>query len=195
MKKSFTLMEIVVVLIICGILATIAIPMYQSVLDSSKAKVCYTNQLTILKAVDIYTLENDRMPISLTMLPAKYIQRAYAQILPKASWKIKLAYWLVDREGLDMAYAQTSQPWIGKFISNTNILSCPLDNSANKYDLYPGSTANYTVFKSLTATPIIHDNSAWHKKNGYNYSQGVNSRGDRMTSPDSGGTYLTNTTW
>lgn len=191
MKKSFTLVELMVVVIVCGILATVAIPTYQNFMDESKAKVCYTNQLTVLKAVDAYTLENDQMPTTLSMLPAKYIQKAYAQIIPKASWDIKLAYWLVDREGWDMAYAQSNVSWIGKFISDTNILKCPLDPYAHysPYPSYsigyiPGGPANYTVFKSLpNTTAVIHDNGAWHKRKGNSYAVGVNSQGGRLKSP------------
>lgn len=188
MKKSFTLMELIVVLVICGILATFAIPTYQSIMDDSKAKVCYTNQLTVLKAVDIYTLEHDSMPASLSMIPAEYVHRAYAQIIPKAGWDIKLAYWLVDREGLDMAYAQTyGTPWLGKYISDLKILKCPLDpyGSATNpsYHINPTTMINYTAFKTLSnTTPVVYETGTWHRKNGANYAIGVSSQGSRLKS-------------
>jgi hypothetical protein len=135
------------------------------------------------------------------MLPAEYIQKAYAQILPKAGFDIKIAYWLVDREGLDMAYAQT-QPgtaWLGRYLANLKVLRCPADTSVSTSISYVLDSAsvvsNYTAFKALSATTaVIHDLSALHKSGAANYAIGVNSNGGRLTSPDAAGGFVLNAT-
>ena len=106
-NRSFTLVEIIVVVVIVGILATLGLPYFQNVMESSKEKVCDTNLKTLLKAVEIYTMEHDTVPGSLSELDDKYIQKAYASVMSgKNAWKIRLAYFLVEGPQWGIAYAQ-----------------------------------------------------------------------------------------
>lgn len=50
---AFTLVELMVVVLIIGILLSIAIPIYESEATTARAKSCQANQRTILGAIDI----------------------------------------------------------------------------------------------------------------------------------------------
>lgn len=108
-KRAFSLVEILVVVVIIGILATIGLPYFQNLVESSKEKSCETNLLTLQKAVEIYTMEHDNVPASLSQLKDKDIQRAYASVMSgKDAWQRRLAYFLVEGPQWGIAYAQTS---------------------------------------------------------------------------------------
>lgn len=61
-RKSFTLMEILIVVVFIGIISTIAISSYQAVIYRSKNKVCELNVRGLTAVVKQYALENGRMP-------------------------------------------------------------------------------------------------------------------------------------
>ncbi|MCX5708028.1 MAG: prepilin-type N-terminal cleavage/methylation domain-containing protein [Candidatus Omnitrophica bacterium] len=107
-KRAFTLVEIIVTVVIVGILATIGLPVYQNVLESSKQKVCDTNLLTLKKAVELYTMEHDIVPGALSQLNDKYIRKAYAEVMSgKGAWGRRLAYLIVEGPQWGLAYADT----------------------------------------------------------------------------------------
>lgn len=107
-KAGFTLMEMMVVVVVIGILATLGFPAYKNVIEDSKARACQTNLKAISAALDIYAMEHDSIPADLSKLPSEYLERAYAGILrEKGSWKIKLAYFIVSSQERGVVYAQT----------------------------------------------------------------------------------------
>jgi len=55
-KKAFTLIEMLVVVLIIGILAAIALPQYEIAVESSKVSEAVSNLSTIARAVDVYKL-------------------------------------------------------------------------------------------------------------------------------------------
>ena len=63
MKKSFTLIELLIVVLIVGILATVALPQYQKVVLSAKTAEGWTNLDAIRKAVMMYRLEKGEAPV------------------------------------------------------------------------------------------------------------------------------------
>ena len=61
-KKAFTLLELLVVVLIIGILAAIALPQYRRVVEKSRASETLTLMNAINKAVDVYYLTHDAYP-------------------------------------------------------------------------------------------------------------------------------------
>lgn len=58
MKKGFTLLELLITIIILGILAAIAIPIYTSSVERARGDACISNIRTILSAWQIYNMKN-----------------------------------------------------------------------------------------------------------------------------------------
>lgn len=127
-KKSFTLLEIMIVVVVMVVLATMAIPAYQGVVEKAKAKICETNLKALEVSLDIYAMEHDTMPASLSELPQEYIKLAYSRILrQKDAWKIKLAYFISGVEKRGMVYAAFLRDDIAK--GDIGLISCPKDHT------------------------------------------------------------------
>lgn len=60
--RGFTLLELLVVLVVLGLLAGIVAPRYFNQLGKSEAKVARAQIEGLVKALDIYRLENGRYP-------------------------------------------------------------------------------------------------------------------------------------
>lgn len=128
MKKSFTLMEIIIVVIILGILVTIGIPIYNNVMENAKVKVCETNQKVLLQAVEAYGLENDQLPGTLSDLKREHLRRAWAKVFREENpLLLKLAYFIVDWDKRSLAYAQ--EGWIKRYIGDLKYFTCPKDET------------------------------------------------------------------
>ena len=127
-RKSFTIMEVIVVVIIIGILATLGFPAYRNVIEDSRAKVCQANLSALQTALDVYAMEHDVMPGDLSELPAKYLERGYAKVLQqKGAWKIKLAYFILGIGQGKLAYAGLLTDDLAK--GNASLLTCPDDTT------------------------------------------------------------------
>lgn len=127
MKKGLTLVEILIVVAVVGILVTFAVPGYNNMIEKSKARVCMTNQEVLLGAVEIYALENDQLPASLSKLNSSQMQRAWVKVLEKnGKWKTKLAQFVVNLNHRGHAHAQS---WISKYVDNHQNLICPADTN------------------------------------------------------------------
>ena len=61
-RKGLTLIELLIVVIILGALAAIAIPRMSSSSDTAKTKACLTNVETINTQVELYYANNENWP-------------------------------------------------------------------------------------------------------------------------------------
>jgi prepilin-type N-terminal cleavage/methylation domain-containing protein len=160
MKRSFTLVEILIAVIILGIILTFAVPTYYNILEKAKSKVCEQNLNVLAEAVEIYALENDSLPASLSQLRQDHLDKAWAKILDKDSLKIKLAYYLVDLDKKGLAYAQTA--WVERYVGKIKHLSCPSDQSPPPVGFSYGINGNlaglsYNEYKVMSDMDLVAD--------------------------------------
>lgn len=162
-KKYFTLVEIIIVVIIVGLLATFAIPGYHNMVERAKAKVCESNLNVLLGAVKIYALENDQLPGTLGQMKQKYLEKSWARYFKiESRWKIKLAYFLVDLKKRGAAYAQAS--WLERYVGDIKYFICPADDTPPPQGYSYGINSNlagitYDQYKSLPDDTVVISDS------------------------------------
>jgi prepilin-type N-terminal cleavage/methylation domain-containing protein len=74
--KGFTLIELMIVVLIIGILAAIAVPNYFSLHENSKRASCISNQRNIVQAATLYGIENQIVNATLNvsvLQPSDYL--------------------------------------------------------------------------------------------------------------------------
>ena len=62
LRKGFTLIELMIVVVILGILSAIAIPKFHDVSESAKLASCRSNLRTIASALQLYRAEHNSYP-------------------------------------------------------------------------------------------------------------------------------------
>ncbi len=73
-KKGFTLVEIMIVVVIIGLLAAMAIPAFQQVRQSSQENAALNDLRQIAAGADTYFLENGGTSVTTTALVGTYIK-------------------------------------------------------------------------------------------------------------------------
>ena len=100
--RGFTLIEIMVVIVILGVLAAIAVPRIMSKPDEARVKAAQTEVAQILQALDLYRLDNYRYPSTEQGLNA-LAERPTVDPVP-ANWKPYLKQAPVDPWGKPYQY-------------------------------------------------------------------------------------------
>lgn len=179
-RKSFTLIEILVGLIIFSILAALSIASYRKTIETNNERICTENLKVLQKAIDVYTLENDSLPATLAQLSAQQIYFAHSQAAGETKENHFIAA-LRNILGIKPALAQSLS---GYYAGNRNIFRCPNDISlapgaggcsVNTTSLFTCSsyTFNFTA-ATIDATTkrllksnnsaLVSDSSPRHKK-------------------------------
>lgn len=152
-SSSFTLIEIIVVLIALAILTAVAIPIYQNIVEQTRIDICTANQEALLEAVKIYDMKYDELPSSLAKAWRKHGDEAFAIVwerkrkerdytyLAYVSFQ-RFKYFLADIFSINMVHAQ---PSFSSTITDIKILKCPGDPTP-----YDGS-GNYSYGININA--------------------------------------------
>lgn len=78
-ESGFTLVELMVVMLIIGVLAAVAIPSYLSSIRNAKEAVLKEDLHVIRNAIDSYTMDKGKAPQSLDDL----VQSGYLRVIPQ----------------------------------------------------------------------------------------------------------------
>ena len=78
-EAGFTLMELMIVMMIIGILTTLAIPSFKAAILSAKEAVLKEDLRVMRSAIDSYTMDKQKSPQSLDDL----VQEGYLKVIPE----------------------------------------------------------------------------------------------------------------
>ncbi len=91
-QRGFTLVELMVVMLIIGVLAAIAVPSYVSSIKSAREAVLREDLHVMREAIDSYTMDKDKAPDSLDDL----VQAGYLKSIPKDPMTQSSTTWNTD---------------------------------------------------------------------------------------------------
>jgi hypothetical protein len=129
------------------------------------------------------------MPTSLSKLEPGDIERAFVSVQKEGGISLKLARIVVEFDICGRVYAQTSVPWIEKYVGSfASVNHCPMDARGAgvlSYGLDASGITDYNSYKA-SGHKIVYDLGSWHKKYGNfagisvrNYALGVTSGGEK----------------
>lgn len=104
--NNFTLIEIMIVIVIIGMLASLAVPKIMDNLEKAKVETTKANLMTLKQAVVQYNIDNQEYPAALSDLLAKNSKngRGYLdqRALPKDGWDQDFIYSVGGDMGFDI---------------------------------------------------------------------------------------------
>lgn len=92
-EHGFTLLELMIVMIIIGVLAAIAVPSYLASVRKAKEAVLKEDLHTMRSAIDSYTVDKAKAPQSLDDL----VQAGYLKAIPKDPITSRTDTWLTSQ--------------------------------------------------------------------------------------------------
>ncbi len=101
-QSGFTLIELMVVIVILGILAAIAVPRIMSKPDEARVQAARAEIAQLLQALDLYRLDNQRYPTTEQGLTALAVRPTAEPVPP--NWKAYLKQAPVDPWGRPYQY-------------------------------------------------------------------------------------------
>ncbi|HEY0264885.1 MAG TPA: prepilin-type N-terminal cleavage/methylation domain-containing protein [Granulicella sp.] len=106
-EQGFTLLELMIVMIIIGILAAVAVPAYLQSVKKAKEAVLKEDLHALRSAIDAYTVDKQKAPQSLDEL----VEAGYLKSMPKDPITTRTDSWIPVQEDSLMSLDQT-QPGI-----------------------------------------------------------------------------------
>ncbi|MBB5059857.1 general secretion pathway protein G [Granulicella aggregans] len=92
-EQGFTLLELMIVMIIIGVLAAIAVPSYLASVRKAKEAVLKEDLHTMRSAIDSYTVDKAKAPQSLNDL----VESGYLKAIPKDPLTSRTDTWIADQ--------------------------------------------------------------------------------------------------
>lgn len=103
-EDGFTLVELMIVMLIIGVLAAIAIPSYTSSIRSAREAVLNEDLHVMRQAIDSFTMDKEKAPQSLDDL----VQSGYLKEIPKDPETQSRDTWVTDTDDTVQSVDQTS---------------------------------------------------------------------------------------
>ena len=133
-RKSFTLIEIMLTIVVISVLASVSIVSYRGVYEKAQEITCEANLEILNTAVELYGIDRDQLPAYLSEVWPKYREEAIALFIErherdKTPYMLALnsVRWVMDNVQMSKAYAQTVSP---KYYGNdASVLDCPKDST------------------------------------------------------------------
>ena len=102
-EQGFTLLELMIVMVVIGILAAIAIPAYTNNIRSAKEATLRADLHVMRGAIDSYTIDKQKAPQSLDDL----VQAGYLKSMPVDPFTRRSDTWVTVQEDTLMSLDQT----------------------------------------------------------------------------------------
>ncbi len=102
-EEGFTLLELMIVMVVIGLLAAIAIPAYTSNIRNAKEAVLKEDLHVMRQAIDSYTVDKQKAPQSLDDL----VQAGYLKTMPIDPFTHRSDTWMPVQEDTLMSLDQT----------------------------------------------------------------------------------------
>jgi general secretion pathway protein G len=103
-EQGFTLVELMIVMLIIGILAAIAIPSYVSSIKSAREAVLREDLHVMRQAIDSYTMDKEKAPESLDDL----VSSGYLKVIPNDPMTQSNSTWVTSTDDSLMSVDQTA---------------------------------------------------------------------------------------
>jgi general secretion pathway protein G len=100
---GFTLIELMIVMVVIGLLAAIAIPAYVTNIKHAKEAVLKEDLHVLRQAIDSYTVDKQKAPQSLDDL----VQSGYVKVMPIDPFTTRSDTWIPAQEDTLMSLDQT----------------------------------------------------------------------------------------
>ncbi len=188
-KKAFTLVEIMIALIIVSVVVSLSIVTFQKTIEANNDKICRQNLKVLQGAIEIYTIENNALPATLSLLTSEQIHLAYEKVVgePKEN---RLAGYFNTLLGVKPLFAD-----LGKYYGNDpKVLRCPADKTTATGE---SSYILNSVFEEkndledYSDIVLLSDTGLFHKKDifsGETYRIGISPAGEYGTINQDGDT-------
>lgn len=102
-EQGFTLLELMIVMIVIGLLAAIAIPAYVTNIKAAKEAVLKEDLHVMRQAIDSYTVDKQKAPQSLDDL----VQSGYIKVMPTDPFTHRTDTWMPSQDDTLISLDQT----------------------------------------------------------------------------------------
>ena len=139
-KKAFTLVEIMIALIIVSVVVSLSIVTFQKTIEANNDRICRQNLKVLQGAIEIYTIENNALPVTLSRLTPEQIHLAYEKVIGKPK-ENRLAGYFNNLMGVKPLFAD-----LGKYYGNDpKVRRCPAD----KDELTDSNHISYSLNRAI----------------------------------------------